>query len=55
MISASSMSEVGQPESLLCDNLEGWNEERREGLVRTGETHAYTWLIHADVWQKTVL
>ena len=31
MTSASSMSEVGQPEPVLCDNLEGRNEERSEG------------------------
>ena len=34
---------------MLCDSLEGWEEEGR--FKREG-TYVYLWLIHVDVGQK---
>ena len=38
---------------MLCDNLEGWDEEGDRSVFRKQETHVYLWMIHVDVWHKT--
>ena len=42
------MYDAGSSNSVLCDNLGGWDEVggRREGA------YVCPWLIHVDVWQK---
>ena len=44
--------DTGSSNSVLCDNLEGWDGwEVGRRLKREG-TYIYLWLIHADIWQK---
>ena len=52
MTSASLMHEAGHSRPGLWDNPEGWSAEGGGTGVQDGETHAYTWLIHVNVWQK---
>ena len=44
--------DAGSTNPVLCDNLDGWNGVgggfRREG------TYVYPWLLHAEVWQKSI-
>ena len=43
------LRDAGSSNSVLCDNLEGWEVGGR--FKREG-TYIYLWLIHVDVWQK---
>ena len=47
-----SLFEAGNPNLVLCDNLEGWCGEGGGWEVQEGGTYIYLWLIHVDVWQK---
>ena len=42
----------GSPNSVLCDNLEGWDGLESGREVKREGTSVYLWLIHGDVWQK---
>jgi len=42
----------GNPKLVLCDDLEGWDEEGCERVALEEEMYVYLWLIHVDVWQK---
>jgi len=53
MTSASSVHEAGHSKPVLWDNPEGWVGEG-EGVVQDGGTHVHPWLIHINVWQKTL-
>ena len=46
------MHEARHPKLMLWDNPEGKVGRQAGGRVQDGVTHAYLWLIHADVWQK---
>ena len=51
MTSVSSMHEAGHPKPVLWDYWEGQGGWEVGGGFRMGG-HIYTWLIHANVWQK---
>ena len=38
--------------SVLCENLEGWDGRKMGRKFRRERTYVYLWLIHLDVWQK---
>ena len=37
---------------MLCDNLEGW--DGMGGRFKKEGTYIHMWLIHVDVWQKSI-
>ena len=55
MTSASSMHEAGIPKAGALGQPRGmgWGGRWEEGF-KMRETHVYPWLIHIDVWQKTI-
>ena len=40
------------PKLVICDKLEGWNQEEVGGWFRKEGSYVYLWLIQVDVWQK---
>ena len=47
------MYDTGNPKSLLCDNLEGWDGREVGGGFKRVGTYVYLMPIHVDVWQKS--
>ena len=39
---------------MLCDNLEEWDGVGVGGRFKREGTYVYLWLIHVDIWQKTM-
>ena len=56
MTSASSMHEAGHSKLVLWDKPEGWDGERggRGRRVQDRGTYVHLWLIHVNVWQKSL-
>ena len=38
--------------SVLCENLEGWDGRKMGRKFRRERMYVYLWLIHLDIWQK---
>ena len=53
MTSTSSMHKAGPSKPVLWDKPEGWDGERG-GEVQDGGTHVHLWLLHVNVWQKSL-
>ena len=53
MTSTSSMHKAGPSKPMLWDKPEGWDGERG-GEVQDRGTHVHLWLIHVNVWQKSL-
>ena len=43
---------TGSSNSVLCDNLEGWDGMGNGREIQEWGTSVYLWLIHVNVWQK---
>ena len=54
MTRASSMHEAGHSKLVHWDNLVGWDGEGHGMAVQDGGTHVHPWLIHVNVWQKSL-